>query len=72
MEVFYKYGMKSRGFSIGCQPMNGFVNREDDEDGRYYDIICYNRKLTVDEIKNYELDFLGYMIIDEDGKISFN
>lgn len=25
----FKYGMRLRGFSIGCQPMNGFYERQD-------------------------------------------
>ena len=53
-----KYGMRLRGFSIGCQPMDGFVERVDDPSGRYYDILVYNRKLTEQEVENYELDYL--------------
>lgn len=55
----YRYGMKYRGFSIGCQPRNGFLERSDDPTGRYYDILAYDRQLTDEEIKNYELDFIG-------------
>lgn len=54
----YRYGMRLRGFSIGCQPMDGFIGRIDDESGKYYDIIVYNRPLSSEEIKNYELDEL--------------
>lgn len=54
----YRYGMRLRGFSIGCQPMDGFIGRIDDKSGRYYDIIVYNRPLSSEEIKNYELDEL--------------
>ena len=54
----YRYGMRLRGFSIGCQPMGGFIGRIDDESGKYYDIIIYNRPLSSEEIKNYELDEL--------------
>lgn len=52
----YLYGMKYRGFSIGCQPKDGFIERLDDKSGKYYDILAYNRPLTNDEISNYELD----------------
>lgn len=52
----YKYGMRLRGFSIGCQPKDGFVERQDDPSGRYYDILVYNRKLTEKELSDYELD----------------
>lgn len=56
--MMYKYGMRLRGFSIGCQPMNGFVERKDDESGKYWDIIVYNRELTDEEIRHYSLDKL--------------
>ena len=52
----YKYGMRLRGFSIGCQPMDGLVKREDDTSGRYYDILVYDRELTKKELEEYELD----------------
>lgn len=55
----YKYGMRLRGFSIGCQPKKGFVERMDDPRGRYYDIIVYDRMLTGDEVSDYELTYLG-------------
>lgn len=55
----FKYGMRLRGFSIGCQPKEGFYDRQDDVSGRYYDILVYNRKLTYEEVRDYELDFLG-------------
>lgn len=52
----YKYGMRLRGFSVGCQPMDGLLERQDDPSGRYYDILIYNRKLTKKELESYELD----------------
>lgn len=54
----YKYGMKYRGYSIGCQP-GGVIDREDDETGKYYDIITYNRPLTAEELTAYELEDLN-------------
>lgn len=54
-----KYGMRLRGFSIGCQPKEGLIRREDDPSGRYYDILIYNRILTDQELKDYELDHIG-------------
>ena len=51
----YKYGMRLRGFSPGCQP-KGVSRREDDPSGRYYDILVYNRQLTEKELTDYELD----------------
>lgn len=50
----YRYGMRLRGFSIGCQPMDGLVMAKDGT--KYYSILCYNRKLTDKEIEEYELD----------------
>ena len=55
----FKYGMRLRGFSMGCQPMNGFVRREDSTEKRYHDIIVYNRELTGSEINAYELEPLA-------------
>ena len=42
-DAWFVYGMRLRGFSIGCQPRRGFVCRENDATGKYYDIIVYNR-----------------------------
>ncbi len=55
----YKYGMRLRGFSIGCQPMKNFVERIDDNSGKYHDILIYSEKLSDKDAKDYELDFLG-------------
>lgn len=54
----YRYGMRLRGFSIGCQPMKGLLRREDDTTGKYWDILVYDRELTKDEIHDYELNDL--------------
>jgi hypothetical protein len=55
----YKYGMRLRGFSIGCQPMVGFLYREDDTSGKYHDILVYERQLREQELEDYELDYIG-------------
>ena len=55
----YKYGMRLRGFSPGCQPKEGLLRREDDNMGDYYDIVVYNRPLTEKELSGYELDDLN-------------
>ena len=55
----YKYGMRLRGFSIGCQPMKGFDHREDDPHGKYWDIIVYREPLNERDIREYELDYIG-------------
>ena len=54
----YKYGMRLRGFSIGCQPMNGLIDWQDTE-GKYYSELTYRRKLSTEECEQYDLDFLG-------------
>lgn len=55
----YRYGMRLRGFAPMCQPKEGFVRREDDLTGKYYDILVYDRELTDKEVRNYELDGLN-------------
>lgn len=57
--MIYKYGMRLRGFSLGCQPMKNLIGREDDKSGKYYDILLYSKKLSENECNNYELDYLG-------------
>lgn len=52
----FRYGMLYRGFSPSCQPMNGLIERQDDTSGKYFDILVYDRKLTENEVKNYELE----------------
>lgn len=54
----YYYGMRLRGFSPGCQPMKGFIERKDDKSGMYHDIIVYDRLLSDREMSEYELDWI--------------
>ena len=60
----YRYGMRLRGFSIGCQPKDGLIKREDSHSSRYYDIVVYDHPLTEQECSDYELDDL------QDGKLN--
>ena len=53
------YGMKYRGFSPLCQPMTGLVRVEEDHAGNFHDILFYCRELTEEEVKKYELEYLG-------------
>jgi hypothetical protein len=54
---FFLYGMKLRGFSPGCQPMDDLIDWKDCEPGeKYHSILLYSRQLTEDEVKNYELE----------------
>lgn len=61
--MMYKYGMRLRPFGIGCQPMDGYVDREPYEgfkySDKYWDVIVYNRELSEKEMEDYELDFVG-------------
>lgn len=63
VKAFYVYGMRLRGFSPGCQPMTGFYERRDDPQGKYHDLLAYDRPLTEKEISDYELDYLEEVIV---------
>lgn len=55
----YKYGMKLRGFSIGCQPLKGLIDASEDPEGKFYNILTYDRELTDEELEEYELEDLA-------------
>lgn len=48
----YVYGMRLRGFSLGCQPMDGFIERRDSLTENFYDVIVYSRLLTEKELNH--------------------
>ena len=52
----YRYGMRLRGFSIGCQPREGLIECE--KSSEYHDELIYDRKLTEEEIEEYELEYI--------------
>ena len=56
--VVYIYGMRLCGYSPGCQPMQGLVERRDDPRGEYHDLLIYDRRLSEKEVRSYELDFV--------------
>ena len=58
-KIVYKYGMRLRGCSIGTQPKDGFLEREDDPLNEYHDVIVYSRPLTEKEMLSYDLDYIG-------------
>ena len=58
LRPIYLYGMRLRGFSPGCQPMEGLIERTDDVLQEYHDILFYDRPLSKKEIRDYELDFI--------------
>ena len=55
----FVYGMRLRGFSPGCQPKEGLIERQDDPKGKYHDLLVYDRKLTDKELADYELDLVS-------------
>lgn len=56
----YKYGMKERGYSIGCQP-SGVIDCENfsNKSNGYWSYIYYKEKLNDEQVRRYELDYLG-------------
>ncbi len=52
------YGMRLRGFSPGCQPMKGLKYCTEDPEGRYWNVLVYNRRLSDKEKRDYDLDFI--------------
>lgn len=62
----YIYGMRMRGCSPGAQPKDGFKYFSPSDDRRYYDKLYYTRKLTDEELKCYELDYI--MTVDDSDK----
>jgi hypothetical protein len=50
----YRYTYKLRGYSIGCQPMTG-LKEVITSTSHKFEILEYDRELTVNEINNYEL-----------------
>ena len=57
--MVHLYGMRLRGYSPGCQPKRGLVEAICDRSDRYWDILTYDRKLSDQEVDEYELDYLG-------------
>lgn len=51
----YKYAMKYRGYSIGCQPMQNLIEAQEDPTGKYYNILLYSEPLTPEQIQSYQL-----------------
>lgn len=58
--TLYFYGMRNRGYSIGCQPGNVY-ERYDSETPEYHDIIAYTSELSDYDLYVYELDYLFKM-----------
>lgn len=57
-DLLHKYGMKLRECGPNCQP-RGFVKCENLENADYYSYIWYEHELSQDDIKQYDLEYLG-------------
>lgn len=68
--MLYIYGMRLRGFSIGTFPKCGFVEQRDSDNPKYYDYIVYDRRLTIEELQDYELDFIEEVEVEKSIKCS--
>lgn len=53
----YKYGMRLRPAMPGAQPRD--FEKFDESDKRYWNVLYYKRQLTQEEMKAYDLDYLG-------------
>ena len=53
----YLYGMRLRPAGPGCQPIKGLL-RIAPGGGQYHDLLIYDRKLTDEELEEYELDYI--------------
>ena len=60
----FRYGMKRRAFGFGNQHESGFyvVDRNLELFKKYFDIIVYQRRLTEDECRVFDLEFLGEVV----------
>ena len=66
----YIYGMRLRGFSIETFPKGGLVEQRDSDNPKYYDYIVYDRRLTQEELQDYELDFIKEIEVEKSIKCS--
>lgn len=69
MTCRYYYRMRLRGVGPGCQP-KGFVDTVKkvtlcgETFTATYDILIYSRKLTDEEVEEYELDYIGFEAVE--------
>lgn len=57
----FEYTFRNRGFSPGCQPIDGLIKHETRK-GFHYEVLTYNRKLSEEEISNFELLDMNYRL----------
>ena len=55
----YIYGMRARGYAPLAQPKEGLMEHWASAYEEYYDLLEYNRRLTEEEERKYQLDYLG-------------
>lgn len=61
----YYYGMRMRPFGPGCQPAGAELVAGFDFKDHYWSIVAYDRALSSDEERAYELDRLGSVVCGE-------
>ncbi len=63
----YRYRLKYRPLDVGCQP-EGFINYSEmnKKQSGFFGELTYNRKLTEDEIRKYEL----FPVLEQNDKCS--
>lgn len=57
--MYYYYGMKLRPYGIGCQPKDMYLLIDCEPSARYHSIIYTLEKLSDEQLKAYDLDYLG-------------
>lgn len=59
-KMTYKYGMRLRPIGLGCQP-GRWCKFEDSDKAQtgYWTYVWYKFKLTDEELKQYDMDYLG-------------
>ena len=65
MAKYYEYGMRLRGYSPGCQPMQGLMVARMESGSRYHENLIYDRELSERELEDYELDFIRELTWDD-------
>ena len=73
MSMRYVYGMRLRPAAPGCQPKIGLTNIRYPQPThnlmqgkRYWSILTYDRPLTDDECRNYDLDQIEQNYYDKE------
>ena len=62
----YYYGMRLRGFSLGCQPERGLLGKSIGPFDDYHDVIAYDRELSEQELKEYEMERINIIDLEHE------